>query len=194
VVNHPIENANATAIQNEIKPVNTQPSFKNDDVVSIDQSNTAKSSTPSNQSEPKQVKNETAIKSLQQSTEPAKGSTVPDISSIKSEDSNLPNTPSKTENTEYQFLTKEIPNIFTPNGDGLNDLFCIPLAINMRQQTKIFDKRGVLVAEFDDRTEGWNGLTTSGAELSEGTYFYVTFVSEGSGKSKQFKGTISLKR
>lgn len=194
LLDNPVENSNATEIQTEPKPFDPQQSLKNVGIESAGESTTNQASAPDNQTEPKQIKNETSIKTTQETAEARKGSTDTGVGFTKTEDSNLPNNLSKTENTEYQFLTKEIPNIFTPNGDGFNDLFSIPLGVDMRHQTKIFDKRGVLVAEFDDRTEGWNGLASSGAELSEGTYFYVTFVSYGAKSSKQFKGTISLKR
>ncbi|MFM7078481.1 MAG: gliding motility-associated C-terminal domain-containing protein, partial [Bacteroidota bacterium] len=100
----------------------------------------------------------------------------------------------KGEVADNQYLTKEIPNIFTPNGDGLNDYFEIPLADGMKHQTKIFDKSGALIAEFDERLEGWNGTGRGAANVSDGTYFYVTFVSDGKSTPKQYKGSIILKR
>ncbi|MFN5325076.1 MAG: gliding motility-associated C-terminal domain-containing protein [Bacteroidota bacterium] len=91
-------------------------------------------------------------------------------------------------------LSSPIPNIFTPNGDGQNDLFQIPLSAQANHKTQIFNQKGQLIAEFDSKSEGWNGISRGGQEALEGTYFYVTFVSEGSGKNGAIKGTITLRR
>lgn len=91
-------------------------------------------------------------------------------------------------------LTSEIPNIFTPNGDGKNDLFSIPVADNVAHTTKVFSQKGELIAEFTQASSGWDGTKTGGAEVANGTYFYVTFVSDQVGNQKQIKGTINLVR
>ncbi len=91
-------------------------------------------------------------------------------------------------------LTSEIPNIFTPNGDGKNDLFSIPVAVNVVHTTKVFSQKGELIAEFTQASSGWDGTKTGGTEVANGTYFYVTFVSDQVGNQKQIKGTINLVR
>ncbi|MFM7768853.1 MAG: gliding motility-associated C-terminal domain-containing protein [Bacteroidota bacterium] len=98
------------------------------------------------------------------------------------------------EKSHKNLLTSEIPNIFTPNGDGKNDLFNIPVAENVIHSTKIFSQKGELVVEFTQASNGWDGTKTGGTEVANGTYFYVTFVSDQVGNQKQIKGTINLKR
>lgn len=91
-------------------------------------------------------------------------------------------------------LASDIPNVFTPNGDGKNDLFNIPVAENVNHNTKIFSQKGELVVEFTQVSNGWDGTKTGGSEAANGTYFYVTFVSDQVGNQKQIKGTINLIR
>lgn len=74
----------------------------------------------------------------------------------------------------------ELPNVFTPNKDGVNDFF---KAIKVRQiaeiDLKIFDRWGNLVYETKDPYFKWNGNSlVSGQEVSEGTFFYVCDVYE----------------
>ncbi|MGR6088497.1 MAG: T9SS type B sorting domain-containing protein [Arcticibacter sp.] len=103
-----------------------------------------------------------------------------------------PNTTS--EKNHKSLLESEIPNIFTPNGDGKNDLFNIPVAENVTHTTKVFSQKGELMVEFTQVSGGWDGTKSGGAEAANGTYFYVTFVSDQVGNQKQIKGTINLIR
>ncbi len=73
----------------------------------------------------------------------------------------------------------ELPNTFTPNGDGKNDLF-IP-RINLfiaKIDLKIYNQWGNLVYETTDPLINWSGSTNNGNDLSDGTYHYVCRVFE----------------
>ncbi|MBK8969430.1 MAG: gliding motility-associated C-terminal domain-containing protein [Saprospiraceae bacterium] len=73
-----------------------------------------------------------------------------------------------------------LPNAFTPNGDGFNDLFT-PFPdwrFIERIDMQIFNRWGNVVFEATDPVINWNGLNLSGNEVSEGTYFYVCKVYE----------------
>lgn len=66
-----------------------------------------------------------------------------------------------------------MPNVFTPNGDGINDL-ALPyeLAGVASWRLSVWDRWGKLV--FAGRAqEGWDGRTPTGAPAAEGTYFYL---------------------
>lgn len=67
-----------------------------------------------------------------------------------------------------------LPNAFTPNGDGLNDLYkgmfdCEPIAFEM----KIFNRWGELVFSTNDPETGWNGeMHDSGYFSPDGVYTF----------------------
>ena len=69
-----------------------------------------------------------------------------------------------------------IPNVFTPNSDGLNDTWYPILDGDCENslQLVIVNRWGNVV--WDSEKTGtyiWNGLTMEGREVAEGTYFYV---------------------
>lgn len=67
----------------------------------------------------------------------------------------------------------EIPNVFTPNGDGVNDVF-IPYTEGIAQMTmEIYDRWGVLMFKTSSPPEGWDGTNPSGSDAVDGTYYYV---------------------
>lgn len=83
----------------------------------------------------------------------------------------------------------KISNVFTPNGDGMNDYFIIrPEGVNSFKLS-IFNRWGVLMFEANEHSRGWDGKTASGENCAEGTYYYV-FTSE----QLQLKGYITLMR
>lgn len=63
-----------------------------------------------------------------------------------------------------------IPNVFTPNGDGVNDIFFITSAGLTDFNMVIVNRWGEKVFETSDPNEGWNG-TTNGKKCSDGVYF-----------------------
>ncbi|MFO7659213.1 MAG: gliding motility-associated C-terminal domain-containing protein, partial [Bacteroidales bacterium] len=71
-------------------------------------------------------------------------------------------------------LTPEVTvqNVFTPNGDDMNDFFMISgggVNLNIR----IFSRSGLLVYEGEGTEIVWDGKTEYGMELNPGVYFYV---------------------
>lgn len=94
------------------------------------------------------------------------------------------------------------PNIFTPNADGINDIwlpsvYSVGFVIDDIQMT-IYDRWGIKVFGSADVKKGWDGRTTSGMECNEGTYFFVVKYSAhsvgGENKSGSEKGYIQLSR
>jgi gliding motility-associated-like protein len=93
-----------------------------------------------------------------------------------------------------------IPNIFSPNGDGVNDRFTIYSnddLINIRTFI-ILDRWGDIVYSTanlppNDPSIGWDG-TFNGKKVEEGVYVYYSVVELSSGKTEIFKGDILLVR
>lgn len=88
-----------------------------------------------------------------------------------------------------------IPNAFSPNGDGINDVFQIYThADGIRQFTlRIFDRWGRLVFESFDLAATWNG-NFNGRELNPGNYVYTLHIIYTDGDSFKKQGTITLLR
>ena len=75
--------------------------------------------------------------------------------------------------TSQDFQILDAPNFFTPNGDGQNDLWFVPLlALQPRTTISIFDRNGKLIYNFRANQNGWNG-TFGGFELPAADYWYV---------------------
>lgn len=72
-----------------------------------------------------------------------------------------------------------LPNVFTPNDDGANDLFIpFPYRFIERIDMQIFNRWGQLVFETTDPEINWNGVNLGGKDLAEGVYFYTVTVFE----------------
>jgi gliding motility-associated-like protein len=75
-----------------------------------------------------------------------------------------------------------IPNVFTPNGDGLNDLFEIK-GLQKGDKINIYNRWGTNVFNNENEHAYWDGYTTSGEPCSSGTYFYTIDFINGERKS-----------
>lgn len=80
----------------------------------------------------------------------------------------------------------EIPNVFTPNGDGLNDLFSLDFPY---KSVKIYNRWSQLVFETKDNGIYWDGRTNAAAIMPEGTYYYVVKT-----ENETYKGYLQLLR
>ena len=76
--------------------------------------------------------------------------------------------------------TINIPNTFTPNGDGINDLWNIQ-ALSAYPQciVSIFNRYGNLIFQSRGYPKSWDG-TYKGATLPVGTYYYLINLQDGS--------------
>jgi len=106
-----------------------------------------------------------------------------------------------------------IPNVFTPDGNGLNDLFVLPKAGNLSGggqrgivsmkwiEVSVFNRSGELVYRYNgdpQEWEGWRGkVRNSNRDAAEGVYLYVI---KGRGydgvmhENKQYSGFLYLFR
>lgn len=93
----------------------------------------------------------------------------------------------------------QLPNVFTPNGDGINDFFRpFPYDFVEKIDLTIFDRWGLAMFTTDNPDIMWNGVNaSSGQPCSEGVYFYVCEVFEMrlSGiRQRTLTGTVHLYR
>jgi gliding motility-associated-like protein len=94
----------------------------------------------------------------------------------------------------------DIPNAFTPNGDGLNDIFYIlgskdirlikEFAVYNRYGGKVFVKSNF---PANDPAFGWNG-NINGTHGEMGTYVYFAIILFNDGSQREYKGTVVLIR
>jgi gliding motility-associated-like protein len=93
--------------------------------------------------------------------------------------------------------TYELPNVFSPDGDNVNDLL-IPFPYRFVESIdlQIYDRWGVLVFETKDPAVLWDGRDkTSGGLCTDGVYYYVCMVNEitlTGIRQRQLKGFVHL--
>jgi gliding motility-associated-like protein len=88
-----------------------------------------------------------------------------------------------------------IPSAFTPNGDGLNDIFRMARSSNYTLvEMNVYDRWGKQVCHMtaNDRL-GWDG-TVNGMPEAMGTYYYLFVVTDQYGAEKVLKGDVTLIR
>ena len=89
-----------------------------------------------------------------------------------------------------------LPNAFTPNGDGRNEVFFDPgfamdySGFNLR----IFNRWGQMLFQSDSPSKPWDGSNGKGDLAPQGTYVYTLSVTNKGGKRHDFNGTITLLR
>ncbi|RYD83268.1 MAG: PKD domain-containing protein [Sphingobacteriales bacterium] len=86
-------------------------------------------------------------------------------------------------------------NVFTPNGDGSNDVFNPKVGGELEYDLKIFNRWGEKVFDSQDSKIDWNGKTNNtGGDCPEGTYFYTWTFKLVGGFEKTVNGTVTLLR
>lgn len=65
-----------------------------------------------------------------------------------------------------------VPNVFTPNGDGINDLFRVEYSGHELYLLQIYDRWGVKQYETRNQNAWWDGLDLNGQAVPEGVYFW----------------------
>lgn len=90
-----------------------------------------------------------------------------------------------------------IPNSFTPNNDGLNDVF-IATGTGIKNEDfefYIFDRWGNLIFQSQNASEGWNGKANNGNEIAqEDTYVWLIKTKDLSGQKHRYVGHVNLLR
>ncbi|MDQ6761879.1 MAG: gliding motility-associated C-terminal domain-containing protein, partial [Bacteroidota bacterium] len=85
-----------------------------------------------------------------------------------------------------------MPNAFTPNNDGLNDIFKVKYPYPVKEfHMNVYNQWGQRVFESTDITHGWDGKY-KGIPASQGTYAWTISLTDSQGKSQHAKGVVTL--
>ena len=87
-----------------------------------------------------------------------------------------------------------IPNVFTPNGDGLNELFKVDGEFLQAVHCRVFNRWGQLVSIFNTPEDGWDGFNAEGNEAPAGVYYYDATWTDAFGKQGKKSGYVQLLR
>ena len=185
------ENTDIPAVQNDtettipaennssvVNPVNTEPTVPQNN--SVPEKSSEKTATNNN--------NNSNNKSTPAAESNNKSNNTPD----NNESPTTPSNPSENANPSSSLFS--IPNAFTPNGDGLNDIFKPVTSANIQQyQLDIFAMSGQHIFTSRSLEYGWNGEFQGGTSNS-GNYIYVIKYKDNNGKEHIDKGQLLLIR
>ena len=178
-----------TVMDTETNVENTVAQPSSNDVVTNDENaipNTANTvlQTKTDNKESVNTKNES------EQTQPAKTNNKKESNAAEPTPTPSP-TPANNEAIKSLF---SIPNAFTPNGDGLNDIFKpVTAAEIINYQLDIFMLNGQHVFSSKDINYGWNG-EFQGSLQNGGNYIYVIKYKDSNGKEHIDKGQLLLIR
>lgn len=85
----------------------------------------------------------------------------------------------------------QVSNVFTPNGDGMNDYFEITSNGNLSDciELTIFNRAGGLVHQSNGGIHSWDGRSSTGIKFPDGVYFYIYSIN-----GSDYQGTLTLMR
>lgn len=108
-----------------------------------------------------------ASPSVKSSTVDAKSATLPQ-KEVSDTDKETTAQPIKE---EENYIKPEVPNVFTPNGDGMNDQFVITIEHDFIYDLKITNLKGEVVFESKDKNKHWDGIHQfTGVACEPGVY------------------------
>jgi gliding motility-associated-like protein len=90
-----------------------------------------------------------------------------------------------------------IPEIFTPNRDGINDKFVIVRPFGMTIDLEVYNRWGSIVYTNRDYQNEWDGKgsgTILGQDLVDGGYYYKIKATNQKGESQFFNGYVVIQR
>lgn len=91
---------------------------------------------------------------------------------------------------EFEFI---IPNVFSPNGDGINDRFEMLACGVYEYELSIFDRYGLEVFRSNSLNINWDGRI-DGKAANSGVYFYLIRIKDFRGEYLNYQGELTLLR
>lgn len=94
---------------------------------------------------------------------------------------------------DFLFL---IPNTFTPQGDGINDIFMPGTMIGISPEDYnfyIYNRWGEVIWEGHDLNDGWDGTAKGGSEIvQDGTYVWLIKLKGNDGLIREYRGHVNV--
>jgi len=88
-----------------------------------------------------------------------------------------------------------IPNVFSPNGDNINDVFSVKGNNLSYFNCKIYDRWGIFLYEWSDVLGGWHGKNAANDNpVVDGTYYFLITYIDKKGKLGIKPGFVQLVR
>ncbi|MDD3859196.1 MAG: gliding motility-associated C-terminal domain-containing protein [Bacteroidales bacterium] len=88
-----------------------------------------------------------------------------------------------------------IPNIFTPNGDGIGDEFKVVYEGEIKNyKMTIMSRMGEIAFESNSISDSWDGKINGNNDAAEGLYYYIIRGEDSFGKIIEQKGALQLVR
>ena len=85
-----------------------------------------------------------------------------------------------------------IPNAFTPNGDGINDVWNIRDIFVQSYTLEVYNKWGQLIFKTSDKRNKWNGQSLSGETVISDTYIFIISYTDYYGKAITRNGNVTV--
>ena len=99
------------------------------------------------------------------------------------------------ENCELEPSVIYIPNVFTPNGDLINDIFKIEALGGEVEEAYIFNRWGNIIFTFDPSSLSWDGYDQkSGLLVQDGVYSYLVFFKPAYTARERIHGFVTVIR
>lgn len=99
----------------------------------------------------------------------------------------------------YDSLMVQIPNVFTPNDDGINDNFTIKVEGAKKIKGAFINRWENIMHEFNiDITSSpatvnvWDGYSQTGQKVSDGVYYYIIELTDMQGETKSINGFLHI--
>ena len=86
------------------------------------------------------------------------------------------------------------PNVFTPNNDGLNDVFTLTITGIDELKVNIYNRWGNMVFEQTGKDISWDGIAKNKQTVSDGVYYYVIDYTCTTGEQKRKSGFVVVSR
>ena len=88
----------------------------------------------------------------------------------------------------------DVPNVFTPNGDGTNDYFVVDNHGIETLNMLIFNRWGAKVYEWNTTQTAWDGTGLDGEDVADGVYYYILTAVGEDGYPYEERGAVTLIR